>query len=107
MSGLRHARVFVQPDGFQTVTALNFPEYYTVDDLKSIFAETSIISCVIFPRKALEKSASWPQVKTRAEITFNSHMHAKDACALNGVTISGTKLQVKPSSQQAFKSPLS
>jgi hypothetical protein len=92
MSGLRHARVFVQPDGFQTVTALNFPEDYSADDLKSIFVETSIISCVIIPRKALEKSASWPEVRTRAEITFNSHMHAKDACALNGLTIGGMRL---------------
>jgi len=100
MSGLRHARVFVQDDGFQTVTVINFPKDYSAADLRSIFPETSIVSCVILPRRVLEKSASWPQVRTRAEITFTSNTHAKDACALHGVAIGGVRLHVKPSAHQ-------
>ena len=100
MTGLRHSKVFIQPDGFQTVTVINFPEDYTYDQLKSIFVPSMpIVSCVVIPKKSLEKGASWPQVKTRAEITFRSHSDAKDACSLDGVKIGNTKLQVKPSKQ--------
>ena len=53
MGGLRHARVLVESEGFQTVTAINFPEDYTEQELRSIFADTPILSCVMIPQKML------------------------------------------------------
>ena len=103
LSGLRHAKTFVQPEGFQTVTVINYPEDYTGEELRSIFPDAPILSCIMLPRKSLEKSASWPSIKTRAEITFRTHEHAQDACMLDGVTICGMRLQVKPSTQQIIK----
>jgi RNA recognition motif-containing protein len=106
MGGLRHARILVESEGFQTVTAINFPEDYTEHELRSIFVDAPILSCVIIPKKMLEKNASYPQVRSRAEITFRTHMHAKDACSLNGVTIGNMKLQIRPSLNQTIKKPL-
>ena len=102
MSGLRHSKLFVQKDGFRAVTLINFPEHYGVHDLRSICSEYPIISCVILPRKALMKSASWPHVRTRAEITFQTHMHAKEIVTLlNGVKIGSTTLEIRPSTDKS------
>jgi len=58
MGGLRHARMLVESEGFQTVTVINFPEDYTEQELRSIFVDAPILSCVIIPKKMLEKNAS-------------------------------------------------
>ena len=89
------------------MTAINFPEDYTEQELRSIFVDAPILSCVIIPKKMLEKNASYTQVRSRAEITFRTHTHAKDACSLNGVTIGNMKLYVRPSPNQTIKKPLS
>lgn len=49
MSGLRHARVMIQPEGFQTVTVINFPKDYTTEELRSIFPDAPIMSCIMIP----------------------------------------------------------
>ena len=53
MSGLRHAKAFVQPEGFQTVTVINYPEDYTAEELRSIFPDAPILSCIMLPKKSL------------------------------------------------------
>ena len=65
-----------------------------------------ILSCTLIPRKSLEKSSTWPAIRTRAEITFANHKGALDAEMLNGVTIGNMKLQVGPSKQQTICKPL-
>ena len=99
MSGLRHARNFIR-EGYHTVTVINYPSCYTADELKSIFSHAPILNMSILPRKVLEKSSSWPEVQTRAEITFQSTVDAREACMLNGVKIRDTQLQVRPSDHQ-------
>ena len=99
MSGLRHAKNFIR-EGYHTVTVINYPSCYTADELKSIFSHAPILNMSILPRKVLEKSSSWPEVQTRAEITFQSTVDAREACMLNGVKIRDTQLQVRPSDHQ-------
>mmetsp|Transcript_21615 Transcript_21615/g.28934 ORF Transcript_21615/g.28934 Transcript_21615/m.28934 type:complete len:186 (-) Transcript_21615:915-1472(-) len=104
MTGLRAASVFVQSEGFKSVTAINFPEDYSKEELLMIFEDMHVLSIHIMPRKVLEKSASWPQVRSRAEITFTTHRDAKDAIRLlNGVMIRGKKLLIKPCAEQAAR----
>ena len=79
------------------MTITNFPEDYSREELLSLFDDMQVLNCTILDRRILAKSASWPQVKTRALITFANHAQAKEAIqTLNGVNIRGSKVIVSP-----------
>ena len=81
------------------MSVINYPSYYNLEQLKNVFSHAPIVNCSVLPRKVLEKSSSWPEVQTRAEITFMSTVDAKESLMLDGVKIGNTIMQVRPSSQ--------